>query len=612
MKSEVLISILVFMGLLVEANAQEYEWNGNAGTNDFFNEANWGRTSDGQAPEEGEIDPSKPINMDLELSGKAVADGIIQFGTGSLSIANGELEASDITGGSLEIGENGYLYLNGSGAILENADVSFLSPLCWIRAENVLPNDIHNQILENITYKEEAGLYQENIRLDNYYTKGTVIRPHDITVEPLQVFSSSSLQGTSAGISTDSVFSGNFIPGGLNNNISSFRLRRGYMVTMAVEEDGTGKSKVYIASEKDLVVDVLPGILSAGISFIRVLPWNWVSKRGTGGDVAGLDNSWYYKWSNNDNSDLQREYAPMAWGHSNANDMSDILNFRSKYKTTHVMGFNEPDDCNGQSGQYGNLCVVDTAVNLYRNLMKTGMRLVSPGCREGAWDDWLNEFHEKATAEDIRIDVIAVHWYDWGGNPGNTPNANPENVFNRFKNYLNKVYELFGLPIWITEFNANPGRNTWVQLEFMKLAIPYLEQLDYVERYSWFQPVSGTADYYNENGFLTPVGEYYKSEATSPSIPGDYWGGSNNLSIASGISSENEMGSSRITIYPNPAEEFLFIDSGNQIKDLAVYDLGGKEIISATGPGNSIFVGSLSPGLYFIRVNRSIRKFIKS
>ena len=603
---------MVFVGLLVEAGAQEYVWNGNAGTNDFFNEANWGRTSDGQAPDQGEIDPSKPISLDLELNGNAVADGIIQFGAGSLSIINGELEASDITGGSLEIGENGYLYLSGSGVILENTNVSFLSPLCWIRAENMLPADVHDQLLANITYKEEAGLYLENIRLDNYYTDGTVIRPHDASVEPMQVFSSSSLQGTSAGISTDNVFSGNDIPGGLNNNISSFRLRRGYMATMAVEEDGTGNSKVYVASEKDLVVDELPGILSGGISFIRVLPWNWVSKRGTGGDIDGLKNNWYYKWSNSDNSDLQREYAPMAWGHSNADDMSDILNFRSKYKSTHVMGFNEPDDCNGQSGQYGNLCVVDTAVNLYRNLMKTGMRLVSPGCREGAWDDWLNEFHEKATAEDIRIDVIAVHWYDWGGNPGNTPNANPENVFNRFKIYLNRVHELYGLPIWITEFNANPGRSTWVQLEFMKLAIPYLENLEYVERYCWFQPVSGTADYYNQNGFLTPVGEYYKSETTSPSIPEDYWGGPNNLSILSGISPENEMAASRISVYPNPANEFLYIGSGNEINELTIYDLGGTKIISATGPGNSIFVGNLTPGLYFIRVNQSIRKFIKS
>ena len=71
-----------------------------------------------------------------------------------------------------------------------------------------------------------------------------------------------------------------------------------------------------------------------------------------------------------------------------------------------------------------------------------------------------------------------MHWYDWGSNPANSPNANPQNIFNRFKNYLQNVYDLYGLPIWITEFNANPNRATWVNKGFMELALPYLESLD--------------------------------------------------------------------------------------------------------------------------------------
>ena len=39
------------------------------------------------------------------------------------------------------------------------------------------------------------------------------------------------------------------------------------MVTMAVNQDGTGKSKVFIASDEDLVVNVLPNILIDVISF---------------------------------------------------------------------------------------------------------------------------------------------------------------------------------------------------------------------------------------------------------------------------------------------------------------------------------------------------------
>jgi hypothetical protein len=64
-----------------------------------------------------------------------------------------------------------------------------------------------------------------------------------------------------------------------------------------------------------------------------------------------MDNSWFYRWSNQGLSDLQREYTPMAWGFGAANDDSDIELYKSKYKSTHVLGFNEPDDCEGQSGQ---------------------------------------------------------------------------------------------------------------------------------------------------------------------------------------------------------------------------------------------------------------------
>ena len=119
-----------------------------------------------------------------------------------------------------------------------------------------------------------------------------------------------------------------------------------------------------------------------------------------------------------------------------------------------------------------------------------------------------------------------------GIQPANSPNANPQNIFNRFKNYLQNVYDLYGLPIWITEFNANPNRATWVNKGFMELALPYLESLDYVERYAWFQPNSGVADYY-ENDNYTAVGEFYKNQISMPAIPNASLSSNSNLNEAS-------------------------------------------------------------------------------
>lgn len=57
-------------------------------------------------------------------------------------------------------------------------------------------------------------------------------------------------------------------------------LKKGYMATFTDNDDGTGPSKNYIASESDLIVNKLPNYLQNKISFLRVVPWNWVTKKG--------------------------------------------------------------------------------------------------------------------------------------------------------------------------------------------------------------------------------------------------------------------------------------------------------------------------------------------
>ena len=144
--------------------------------------------------------------------------------------------------------------------------------------------------------------------------------------------------------------------------------------------------------------------------------------------------------------------------------------------------------------------------------------MVSPACRQDAVFGWLNEFNSKAIEENIRIDVIAVHWYDWGANPQNSPNANPQDVFNRFVNYIESVHQIYGLPIWITEFNANRHRNEWVHRQFLQLALPFLEETNYVERYSFFPPTTQVANFFDSNNNFTQIGELYNGFISTKSI----------------------------------------------------------------------------------------------
>ncbi len=508
---------------------QTYQWTG-ANSNDFFEENNWVDISTNNPPVSGSIDPNANINVNLNIQNSAdviYANALISLGVGSLNIENAELSGSAISNGQLVVNNDAYINLSDSNPLQDNINVLINSQIAWLKLENVKPNLVNSNFINQIQINQQNAVYQTNLRLDNYYLEGTIVRSIDSSNKPLEIFDNENLQGNLADIDVDIIWSSqsNFnsqpIPNGLDNKIESFVLKKGFMVTFAINEDGTGKSKNYIASEEDLIINELPHYLKNEISFIRVMPWNWVNKKGRGGGGTStvLDNTWFYHWNNNMQSTFQLEYGPMAWGANGANSDAAISNYIGKEKVTHVLAFNESDNCNGQSGQYNNLCQVDVAVDIYKNLMKTGLRLVSPNGRENAPFGWLKEFHDKANAQDIRIDVIGVHWYDWGSNPENSPNADPNLIFQRFVNYLNDVHNLYGLPIWITEFNANPNRTNAVNHAFMQLALPYLESLDYVERYAWFEPNSDVADYQNTNGNLTNIGTTYKNQVSTPSIP---------------------------------------------------------------------------------------------
>ncbi len=348
--------------------------------------------------------------------------------------------------------------------------------------------------------------------------------PSLIMASPLSVYDQAERQGSETVISnTFSIYSGSEIPDGLDNNISSFRLAANHMLIVADEPTGLGPGKTYIADGADLVIETLPPELENVISFLRVVPWRPTLKKGTGGDLSdnpSVNASWYYRWGFNVEAGQaleSREYVPMSWGAGGASDES-IPNYLAMDQVSQLLGFNESDNCNDQSGQYSNLCDVATAVGFYENLQKAGLRLGSPATREeGARNStsWLSRFIDQAEATDIRIDFVALHWYDWGSSPAGSPNAPATAVFERFKRYLSNAYHLYRRPLWITEFNANPNRVTNVQDEFMKLALPYLESLGYVERYAWFQPFSGTGDFFSE-GQLTSTGEIYRDQVSTP------------------------------------------------------------------------------------------------
>lgn len=313
------------------------------------------------------------------------------------------------------------------------------------------------------------------------------------------------------------------IPTGFEDKIISFFLPKGYQLVMAANFDGTGESICIAATDNDIKAN-LPARLKNSISYIRYMKINNPDKKGTASvneaAVQAFAASWYYGWSFNKASFPNQQFVPMTWGKNSCID-ENVKYLAERSDIDHLLSFNEPDN-NTQS----NIPNIDTAIFRYKIMLKTGLRLGAPVVtQDQAYGSgkWLTNFMAQATAQKVRVDVLPVHWYDWGNQTNNaaTDSLTAERIFNRFVNYIQNVRQAYpSLPIWVTEYNANPNRTSeTVHKYFMKLSTEWMNNTPYVERYSYFFPAALPAT--NPDNSLTGAGSYWKSLPSTKSLTGN-------------------------------------------------------------------------------------------
>ncbi|MBH1958573.1 MAG: T9SS type A sorting domain-containing protein [Flavobacteriia bacterium] len=65
----------------------------------------------------------------------------------------------------------------------------------------------------------------------------------------------------------------------------------------------------------------------------------------------------------------------------------------------------------------------------------------------------------------------------------------------------------------------------------------------------------------------------------------------------------NDTETEKISIYPNPVKDFLYISTKKQIKDISILSISGQKLLSFAQPKNQqVNVSSLSPGTYLVNV----------
>ncbi|MBD0725441.1 hypothetical protein B6A10_09650 [Flavobacterium sp. L1I52] len=427
------------------------------------------------------------------------------------------------------------LYLNNAYNPLINSTVDLNSTDARVYFENVRPSEVISSYLSLLSIDGTPVSNNANVFVTTY-GNGTVVVPHSADYEPLEVFSGENYGGDSK---TYKIVTPYTNLGSFDNNIKSFKLKKGYMATFASNSNGTGYSRVYIAESQDLLVPVLPAYLNGTVSFIRTMRWNEVTKKGLAGggqEAQEASNiSWYYNWNTGGTTSPNIEYVPIRqtlyW--------PDFGPANTKEGYTHFLGYNEPDRPD-QSNM-----TVDQAIGGWPGLMQSGLRLGSPVTSD-PFNPWMASFMTEAEKRNYRVDYVVLHcyWYK---------------TATQWANDLLYIYNKYKRPIWITEWNigANWTGNSFPDAPTMLTdanaakhkndlvaVLNVLESADYVERYSiynwvqdaramyvtiddafktrnpnwatyaWLQTAPVISTSASSYTVLTPAGEYYAKNAS--------------------------------------------------------------------------------------------------
>lgn len=408
---------------------------------------------------------------------------------------------------------------------LRNSTVNLTSDDSWLYLESIRPSILIAEWLQHITINGQP-VNQENDRIA-IYGSGSVIIPNGkkTAKEALTVYTEPNYGGDSKSFEINTYYNE---LGEFDNKIQSFKLKRGFSATLANNPDGTGFSRVFIASDEDIEVPVMPEGMEGFVSFVRVFKWEWTSKKGWAGGVGGealteAAPSISYDWdaaANTENVDT--EYVPMR--HNLGWQSFEMINSRNN--VSHVLGYNEPDRPDQSN------IVVEDAIAQWPNLFRSGLRIGSP-VPASTPHSWLNKFMAICDSLNYRVDFVVSHayqyqgtgWWDWMIS-ATSSNANGRPVWvtewNNGANWTNEYWPTASGPQRdadlniIYDENGNEKivnkplspENAQKQVDKLTEILTHMEKIDLLEHhffYNWVQDARAI----ELGGKLTPAGKYF-------------------------------------------------------------------------------------------------------
>ena len=330
------------------------------------------------------------------------------------------------------------------------------------------------------------------------YNKGTIILPYSSTFSPLTCYTETNYGGANCATYTtgsDGGYMKTLTQATLLNNIKSFKLKRGYMVTFATGTAGWGYSRCFVAATEDLEMD-LPSVLSGKVSSYRLFQWYNFGKSGIANNTDAtvcdaLNVQGCYTYNKGDGSNmpdcewLSHKIQPYWPGVAECGQNE----FSCTMKTD-----NEPANASDD-----NPCDVAAVLGYWQDAMRTGMRLCSPSTYDGNNNKaWFDEFFEAIDARGWRCDIYDIHCY-WASFGGLSTH------YNYYKRPL-----LISEWMWGASWNSNGAFGSGVTdaqiVSNTSSILSTLNSTAYVERYFYWNSESKAHVY---DGGITTLGQTY-------------------------------------------------------------------------------------------------------
>jgi hypothetical protein len=417
----------------------------------------------------------------------------------SLFISESVRREASLTNTAVTVEGRGGLVITGTGDPLAGTTVNLDSADAWLLMTEFPPSQVSASFLSRVHVQGAPATAGVNVRVVQY-GEGAIVVPQGDDFVPLEVFNERYFVGSPKQLTAYTKYN-NALLGSTTTAFRSFRLKRGYMVTFATQENGTGTSRCYVAADGDLEIGRLPASLEDDLHFVRVFPWRWGTKKGIAGNIeSGLGVGWKYNWNLNENSPANWEYVPIR-------QIRYWPNLDQDWKArgaTHLLGYNEPDHTD-----QANLTVTQS-ISSWPDLLQPGLRTGAPAVSDGGLS-WLYDFMNQADAASLRVDFVPVHYYRCFGDAND-----PAGAATQFYNFLKGIYDMVQRPLWVTEWNNGAnwtgcGDPSFAQQALAVAAITdMLDTTPFVERYALYNWVEDVRRIKWDDGSLTQAGEVYR------------------------------------------------------------------------------------------------------